>query len=197
MREKLYFVTLQHKYFCNFTCKSIFMKLLSFLLFVFLMPGMWDSGITNVCKYSIDEKAVVRIDDHMQGIWKIKEDTNYHDYLIIEKDGDYNYSITYMNRGGDNRGLEHGRFFFSQIGNTKFINIANWDSDHRGFLLYKIDVVDQGSWYVVARLVTDPSITKVASRTELRALLEKNLNNPSFYGKEIHFEKRFEFNSFH
>jgi hypothetical protein len=166
------------------------------LLLPFFLFGIWDSGITNACKYAIDEKPIVRIDDHMQGIWKLAEDTNYNDYFIIEKDGNFQYSITYMNRGGDNRGLEHGGFNFSMIGKVKFIVISNWDENNPGFLFYRIDSVDRGSWDVVLRLATDPSLKNVKSRTELRNLLAKNLNNPSFYGKELHFRKKFEFNSF-
>lgn len=171
------------------------MKYLAFLFLPFF-PGVWDSGITNACKYSIDEKPIVRIDDHMQGIWKMAEDTNYNNYLIIEKDGDFEYSITYMNRGGDNRGLEHGAFYFSEIGKAKFLVIGNWDENNRGYLFYKIDSVARGSWDVVLRLATDPALKEVKSREELRTLLTRNLNNPSFFGKELHFHKKFEFNSF-
>ncbi len=49
---------------------------------------------------------------------------------------------------------------------------------------------------MTANLVIDPSIRNVKSKEELRELLGKNLNNPSFYGKELHFRKKFEFNSF-
>jgi hypothetical protein len=173
------------------------MKMLPILLFAFFAPGIWSSGIKNACPYTIDEKPVVRIDDHMQGIWKMAEDTDFHNYFIIEKDGDFAYSITYMNRSGDNRGLEHGSFSFSEINNVKFIVIRNWDEDYPGYLFLKINNITQGSWNMTASLVTDPSITKVKSRAELHELLEKNLNNPSFYGKELHFRKKFEFNSFH
>ena len=144
----------------------------------------------------MDEKPVVRIDDHLQGIWKMAEDTNAHDYFIIEKDGDFAYSITYMNRGGDNRGLEHGRFFFSEINKVKFINIPNWDEDNPGYLFLKIIDISRGSWDMTACLATNPSLKNVRSTEELRALVEKNLNNPSFFGKELHFRKKFEFNSF-
>ena len=173
------------------------MNILSFLLFSFFIPGVWSSGIKNACKYSIDEKPVVRIDDHMQGIWKMIEDTDMHNYFIIEKDGDFEYAITYMNRSGDNRGLEHFGFFFSEINGVKFIDIPNWDEDHAGYLFLKINYISQGSWDMSASLVADPSIANVKSKEELRALLAKNLNNPSFYGKELHFHKKFEFNSIH
>lgn len=172
------------------------MKILSFLLLL-IIPGFRGSGIKNTCKFTIDEKPSVRIDDHLQGIWKLAEDTDKHNYIIIEKRSDYEYSITYMNRGGDNRGLEHGRFFWSEIKGVKFINIQNWDDDHPGYIFYRVDTIEgPRSWDMKARLVTDPSIQKAANRQELRALLEKNLNNPSFYGPELHFGKRFEFNSF-
>jgi hypothetical protein len=169
----------------------------SLFLVLFLLPGIWSSGIKSASKFTLDEKPVVRIDDHLQGIWKLAEDTNYHNYFIVEKDGNFQYSITYMNRGGDNRGLEHGMFFFSEINGVKFINIGNWDDEHPGYILLKINEIGTPrSWSLTASIVTDMSITKVTSRKELRALLEKNLNNASFYGKELHFKKKFEFNSF-
>lgn len=173
------------------------MKSILALLLMYFAPGMWSSGIKNACKVSIDEKPVVRIDDHLQGIWKLKEDTDSHNYFIIEKDGDYEYSITYMNCGGNNRGLEHGGFFFSEINGVKYINIGNWDEDYRGYIFFKIKSISKGSWDMVANLVTDPALTKVKDRSELRKLLAQDADNPTFLGKELHFRKKFEFNSFH
>ena len=54
----------------------------------------------NVCQFPIDEKPTVRVDDHLQGIWKLREDTNYHNYFIVEKLDDYSYCLTYMDNGG-------------------------------------------------------------------------------------------------
>ena len=111
-------MVMQYNILYNFTfhLKSIFMKSL-FLLFTFLLTGQIaadnsGNGIKNVCKYSLDESPKVRIDDHLQGIWKLKEDTDFHNYFILEKVDDYRYCLTYMNRSGDNRGLEHGLAFF-------------------------------------------------------------------------------------
>lgn len=147
----------------------------------------------NVCQFSIDEKPTVRVDDHLQGIWKLREDTNYHNYFIVEKLDDYSYCLTYMNYGGDNRGLEHGWAFFSEINNVRFMTLPS--GDNRGVIFLKINSIGKGSWDMTANLVISPEIMKVKSRKELRSLLEKNLKNPSFYSKELHFRKKFEFNS--
>lgn len=168
-----------------------------FLFLIFCSPQFFQSGISTVSPYTINDKEKVRIDDHMQGIWKFAEDTDSHNYFIVEKDGDYGYCITYMNRSGNNRGLEHNGLYFGEVNNVKFLTLYNWDQGHHGYVLLKIKSVGRGSWDVVASLVTDPSITKVKSSAALRALLAKNLDNPSFYGKDLHFRKKFEFNSCH
>ena len=167
------------------------MKSLAFLLLVFCAPQFWSSGITNACNITIDNKEKARIDDEMQGIWKLAEDTDSHNYFIVEKDGDYGYALTYMNRGGNNRGLEHFRAFFIEVNHVKFLTLGNWDTEHPGYVFLKIKDVGRGSWQVTAALVTDKRLRDVTNIAELRELLEKNLNNPDFYGKELHFRKRF------
>ncbi len=167
------------------------------MLIAFFIPGFWSSGIKNVCKYSIDEKPVVRINDHLQGIWKLAEDSDVHNYFIIEKDGDFAYSITYMNKSGNNRAIEHEPCSWSEIGNVKFISMPSWDDDYPGYVLMKIDEIGVTSWDITASMVTNPSIQKVTSREDLRMLLLQNVNNPAFYGKKLHLRKKFEFNSSH
>ena len=169
-------------------------NLVAFLLIFFANHSA--NGLKNVSQYAIDKEPLVRIDDHMQGIWKLAEDSDFHNYFIVEKDGDSAYVLTYMNRSGNNRGLEHGRAFFSEINHVKFLNFPNWDWDHHGYVFLKINNIGQGSWDMTANLVTDTTLVNVKSNSELRALFEKNLNNPAFYGKELHFRKKFEFNSF-
>lgn len=173
------------------------MKILSYIVLVGVLSSFQFVSRMNISKYAIDEKPVVRIDDHLQGIWKLAEDTDMHNYFVIEKESDFNYAITYMDHGGNNRGLEHFRGFFSEIGNVKFVSLPNWVDEERGYVLLKIDEITAGSWNLTASLVTDPSIRYVSSREDLRMLLAKNVNNSKFYSpKKLHFRKRFEFNSF-
>ncbi len=172
----------------------------NFLLFLLFVPQVFfkdhpDNGIKNVCKYPIDEKPVVRIDDHLQGIWKMEEDSDSHNYFIVEKEDDHAYVLTYMNRSGDNRGLEHGRAYFSEINNVKFLVFPNWYREHQGYVFLKIKYISTGSWDVTASMVMDTTLYKIQNSSELRALFEKNVNNPAFYGRDLHFRKRFEFNS--
>ena len=172
------------------------MKILLYLFLLAYAPNFWSSGITNACNIKIDNKEKVRIDDHMQGIWKMAEDSNAHDYLIVEKAGDYRYSVTYMNRGGDNRGLEHEEAFIIEVNNTKYFTISNWDRDYPGWVFLKLDSIGKGSWNITANLATDNRLKEVKDSKELRELLGANINNASFYGKELHFKKKYEFNSF-
>ena len=165
------------------------------LLIIAYLPQVLFAQDQVVSRFSIDEKPNVRIDDHMQGVWKMREDTDKHNYFIVEKDGDYEYCMTYMNRSGDNRGLEHGGGFFSMINNVKFLTMPSGNND--GWLILKIKDVTRGSWDVTLNLITDPRLRSVKSRAELRELIEKNLNNPAFYSKDLHLRKKFEFNSCH
>ncbi len=168
------------------------------LLLAFAFPVISGNGIKNVSMYPLGDMYKVRIDDHLQGIWKLREDTDKNNYFILEKQDDYTYSITYMDHGGDNRGLEHGRAFFSEIGGTKFLNVTNWNSHNvPGYIFLKIkEISAPRSWDMTACLVTDTTLDKFAGNAELQALVEKNLNNPAFYGQDLHFRKKFEFNSF-
>lgn len=99
--------------------------------------------------------------------------SNYHNYFIVEKLDDYSYCLTYMDNGGDNRGLEHGLAFFSEINNVRFMTLPS--GDNRGLIFLKINSISKGSWNMTANLVTSPEIMKVKSREELRALLTKKI----------------------
>jgi len=168
-----------------------------FILFMLLAAGKSGWGVKNVSQYRLDEKSEVKIDEHLQGIWKMAEDTSSHNYFIVEKDGDYGLSLTYMNKHGDNRGLEHWGASFSKVKNTTFLQVPNWDWNHHGYMFLKINSISTPrSWDVVAQLVVDPTLYKMTSSEEIRAYFERNLDNPNFYGSELHFRKKFEFNSF-
>ena len=138
----------------------------------------------------------MRIDDHLQGIWKLADDTDFHNYFILEKVNDYKYSITYMNRSGNNRGLEHGIVYFSEIDNVKFLNVSNWDWDHHGLVFLKIKEITPGSWDMTANLVIDTTLSQLNSSEALCEHIRKRLKDPLIYGKELHFRKKFEFNSY-
>lgn len=167
-----------------------------FLFLLLLLSGNSDTaGVKNVSKYALEDvrDPTVTIENYMQGIWKLQEDTNSHNYFILEKDNDKKYSITYMNRGGDNRGLEHFGFFMSEINDVKFITVSSWNREHPGWVFLRVN--NMTKWEITAQMVADDKLHAIKSQEDLRNYFEKNLNNPAFYGKELHFEKRFEFNS--
>lgn len=131
----------------------------------------------------------------MQDIWKLVEDTDTHNYFILEKDGDYEYCVTYMNMGCNNRGLSHGGTFLGEVKHVKFLTRRYRGREYPGYVFLKIKSVGQGSWDMTANLVLAPEVAKANSSAQLRAMLEMNLGNPAFYGRELHFGKKFEFNS--
>lgn len=170
------------------------------LFLLFFGPGK-STQVKYLCQHQLEEYPITETDIHMQGIWKLKEDTNYNNYFVVERDGTYRLNITYMNRGGDNRGLEHATAFFSEINGVKFLN-APYSSffaeeNFRGTVLLRVDEVSAPrSWDVTMTLVTDTNLYKMNSSAELRKYVEQKMKSPQFYGKQLHFRKKFEFNSF-
>ncbi len=148
--------------------------------------------------YPLGEMYKVRIDDHLQGIWKLEEDTNKNCYFIFEKKDDYTYNVSYMKPFGDARELQRARVFFSEIGGQKFLNVVNWDRQYgSGYVFLKIkEVTGPGNWDITACQIVDTTIYRVPGNAKLETLVEKNLDNPAFYGHDIHFHKKFEFNNF-
>ncbi|GAA4470225.1 hypothetical protein GCM10023093_31120 [Nemorincola caseinilytica] len=71
------------------------------------------------------------------------------------------------------------------------------DKSFSGTVLLRVDTISQpNSWGMIATLVTDTTLYKIKSSEELRAYVARNMNKPGFYGKKLHFRKKFEFNSF-
>lgn len=176
-------------------------NLLFFLLFFAGAPYKNTPPVKYLCQYPLDEYPTVETDIHMQGIWKLKEDTNYNNYFVVERDGTFRFNITYMNRGGDNRGLEHASAWLSEVNRVKFLNApySSFFSDEEFFgkVLLRIDEVSKPrSWNVTVTLVADTNLYKMKSSEELRDYVAKNMQSPGFYGKQLHFRKKFEFNSF-
>lgn len=182
------------------------MHLMRYLLIVAFavlvsLPSTAQPPVKFLSEYQLDEHPNTETDIHMQGIWKLKEDTNANNYFVVERDGSYRFSITYMNRGGDNRGLEHSTAFFSEVDGVKFLNAPYRsffnEPSFRGTVLLRVDEVDvPHCWDVTFTLVTDPNLYKMKSSAELRAYIRQHLKDPAIYGKQLHFRKKFEFNSF-
>ncbi len=106
-----------------------------------------------------------------------------------------------MNRGGDNRGLEHATASFSEVNGVKFLNApySSFSADDRfsGIVLLRVDEVSTPrAWDATLTLVTDTNLYKMNSSAELRTYVEQHMKSPQFYGKQLNFRKKFEFNSF-
>jgi hypothetical protein len=171
------------------------------LLLCFSNPQSDETPIKFLCHHYLDEYPSLESDPHMQGIWKLKEDTDQHNYFIVERDGAYRFNITYMNRSGDNRGLEHAQMHFSEVNGVTFLN-APYSSffaepSFSGNVLLRLDSVSKPrSWNVVFTLVTDSNLYKMKDSHQLREYVSQNMKKPGFYGKQLHFRKKFEFDSF-
>ena len=177
------------------------MPLIFLLLFGFAMPHKDAPPVKYLCQYDLDDFPSVESDPHMQGIWKLREDTDSHNYFVVERDGAYKFNITYMNRSGDNRGLEHASMHFSKVNGVTFLN-APYSSffsepQFHGTVLLRLDSVSSPrSWNATFTVVTDTNLYKMASSAELREYVSANMNKKGFYGKQLHFRKKFEFDSF-
>ena len=75
-----------------------------FALLILSLPFLLSADNVSFTYRPIDEKPLIGINEDLAGIYKLREDTNSHNYFVVEKANDLEYSVTYMNRGGDNRG---------------------------------------------------------------------------------------------
>jgi hypothetical protein len=145
----------------------------------------------------IDLAPSVKIDEKLAGIWKLREDTNYHNYFVIEKDADYKYTVTYMDQGGDNAGVEHFGMYLSRVKNAVFMNVQYRDFGGTymdGFVLLRmLSPLERNSVEMTAAVVSDVVVGRLA-QPEIRKQLELNLNNPRYYSDTIHFIKKLPLN---
>ncbi|MBL7718916.1 MAG: hypothetical protein JNL72_08775 [Flavipsychrobacter sp.] len=163
------------------------------LLFMLLGISQADNGIKNVSKYKPSTAGSLHMNDPLEGIWKMKEDTDTHNYFVLQKDKEERkFIITYMNRSGDNRGLEHGGLYFMDVKGTTYIACSNWIWEKPGYFFMKVTEV--GKFKLTAQLVVDTNIYKMKSDNEMRAHFEKNATNNAFVGEPVHFVKKFTFN---
>ena len=166
-----------------------------FLYSMVIQCGVFMIGCKSYSKYPIDEHASVSVDTNLIGIWKMKEDTDVHNYFVIERYNDYEYAVTYMNRGGSNRTYENFPAYFSNIGKIKFFNVR-YDNYHRdrkisdeGYFFLKILDIDKRGFNMTLALVNDTTLKFISNSKEVRERITKNLDNPSFYDKPVHFHK--------
>lgn len=142
-------------------------------------------------KYALDEKPAIAADTDLIGIWKMKEDEDSHNYFVLER-YDYNsYVFTYMNHEGANRTFENMPAFFSKIGNAEFINVTyhNWDARTGGYFFLKVIERDKRGFEMTVALVADETLKDLADGAAVRARIKKNLDNPDYYKKPVHFRK--------
>ncbi len=142
-------------------------------------------------KFSLDEQPRVVADTDMIAIWKMKEDVDQHNYFVVERYAINQFVATYMNRGGSNRTYENFGVFISKIDGVDFLNVSFRDmEDHNGYFFVKVTDLDPGGWHMTLSLVKDTKLKDFKSREELREYIRKHMNEPGFYGKPVHFDKK-------
>jgi len=143
-------------------------------------------------KYALDEHPKEPADTDFIAIWKMEEDADQHNYIVVERRAVNEFVFTYMNRGGSNRTYENFGAFFSKLGNTNFINVRVYNREQKRveyFFLKATDIDDRG-WGMTLSLVNDTTLKNISSREALRNHLTKNVNNPAFFSKPVHFHKK-------
>ena len=142
-------------------------------------------------KYGLDDHPSVAVDTDLIGIWKMAEDTDPHNYFVIEKYNDNRYAFTYMTRGGSNRTYENDGAFFSDINGTRFINVGyyDWDSHSGEYFFLKVIEIKNRGFDMTLELVADTTLKDISDPKEVRERIAKNLNNRDYYKKPVHFHK--------
>lgn len=149
----------------------------------------------SIAPYAIDEHPTLKINDELLGIWKMREDTNYHDYFVVERDGENAYCISYMNRGGDNRRYEHDLGFISEVNNTQFFNVASWDRQYEpGYVFLKIISISTRGFELTAAYMQDLEFKGLKNSKEVKDRIARNMSNPSIFSDTLHFIKKLPMN---
>jgi hypothetical protein len=156
-------------------------------------------GCQSPSRYPIDEKPLVDTKNKFLGDWKMQEDPDKKNFIRLEdyhekfKDVDaFTYHVQIWDRSGTNRTYEFN-IFFSEIGNTRFINVYNWMAadwmDNQHYILLKIVDVSPAFDKITAVAASAPALAMVNNSKEVREILTRNLDNPSFYKDTVHFYK--------
>jgi hypothetical protein len=142
-------------------------------------------------KFAIDKKPLLTADTNLIGIWKMKEDTDPHNYFVVERRDNNTLMFTYMNRGGTNRTYEHVSVFSSKIDGNEFMNVSYWDPEHdiQGFFFLKVSERDKDGWHMTLSLVDDATLKNLTSNNAVKEQIQKNSHNALYYKKEVHLRK--------
>ena len=149
------------------------------------------TGCLSLAPVTIDDKPTIKIDENLVGIWKMKEDTNTHDYFVIENENQYQYSVCYMNRGGDNRVYEHNPAWFSVVNGTKFLNVYYRDFEiSGGYLFLKVLSIDHNGFEMTAAVLADSMMPHLSTSAQVRKRIAAHINDVSFYTDTLHLRKK-------
>ena len=162
------------------------MKYSLWVLGVCLFSWVW-SGCNFVSKYPIDEQPSVKLDERYTGIWKIREDKDSNNYVVITNADDYRLKMTYMDKGGTNRSYENYAGYLSLVKGERFINVHFRADSVEGYFLMRI--LDFSGWKLTAAMVADSSLGDMNNAGEVRALVTRNIHNKHFYDDTFHYYK--------
>ncbi len=130
-----------------------------------------------------------------------RSDAPFMDYK--ENKNQY-YFITRMDHHGINPHYQQWNAFTSYVNNATFLNIkyvyspsayltpgspVNTDGDEEGYLLVRVLNINPTKNRITTATVADTFMKHIKSSKEVRAYVEKNLDNPAFYSDTFHFYK--------
>ena len=113
---------------------------------IFILQFAMAFGCKSYSKYPIDEKPLVKIDTNLLGIWKVVEDTNKKDYILVQtRDNDHPqnhgkrkeekkegyfmnnercYYVTRVDADGRNPHYYFWGVFLSTVGREMYFNVS-------------------------------------------------------------------------
>ena len=134
------------------------------------------------------EHINIHTEGNLVGIWKMEEDSDPHNYFVLEKKNADVYALTYMARGGSNRTYENFGMFFSQVGDVTYINCMNPTiRGERGWFIMK--VIDYDEWHITAAMVNDPTLKDLPNSAAVRERIAADLKDTTKIMKPVHFHK--------
>jgi hypothetical protein len=140
---------------------------------------------------------VQSFDDIVRGLTGDKSDSK----LIMDETGQsHYYYLTRMNGQGLNAQYVQQGAFPSRIGNATFLNV---DYSHtpgnngkegaggkaeEGYFFVKVEM-NEARNVITTYYVNDPDLQYMSSSKEVRNMIARNMNRPSFYSNTLHFYK--------
>ena len=143
----------------------------------------------NNCRYPIDDKPTVKVDDRLIGTWKsVKPHSS--ETITFTRNSEYLYMVA--EKADRTTPVEYHTAWLSDVENNLFLNVADKPLDHdtdQSFIFLRILSVNNEGNKICVAMVMDTSGTQLQNAGEVRKRVTDNWNKSTFYADTEYLEK--------